>query len=142
MNLTVKRIRKFDDCTIGQLYIDGTFFAYTLEDKDRGLNQSDSLLINKAKKIFGKTAIPTGVYDVAMTYSNRFKKYLPQILNVPAFEGVRIHAGNNAEHTEGCILVGYETQERSIFQSRKATEDLIKRIQEVEKTAKIILNVC
>lgn len=141
MDILVLRKKRTEICTIGELYINGAFFCYTLEDKDRGLKQTDSLLINKAKKVFGKTAIPTGVYSLAMTFSNRFKKYLPQILDVPAFEGIRIHAGNTSEHTEGCLLLGYQVEGESIFESRKAVEDFIKVVTSAEKTEKITITI-
>lgn len=141
MDILVIRKKRTEICTIGELYINGAFFCYTLEDKDRGLKQTDSLLINKAKKVFGKTAIPTGVYSLAMTFSNRFKKYLPQILDVPAFEGIRIHAGNTSEHTEGCLLLGYQVEGESIFESRKAVEDFIKVVTSAEKTEKITITI-
>ena len=91
MKLRVKRIAKNSEYTIGNLYIDGEFFCNTLEDMDRGLKDSQNLLYIKAKKIFGKTAIPTGTYKVVMTYSNRFKKLLPLLVGVKGFDAIRIH---------------------------------------------------
>lgn len=79
---------------IGELTIDGVHQCFTLEDKVR------------EKKIFGKTAIPPGRYEVTVSFSNHFQKKLPLLMNVPNFEGVRIHSGNTAKDTEGCILVG------------------------------------
>lgn len=87
----------------------------TLEDKDRGLTDTMSLSAIKLRKIFGKTAIPTGTYRVKLTYSTKFasrpwaKKYgglVPEILNVKGFSGVRIHPGNDQYDTDGCPLVG------------------------------------
>lgn len=87
----------------------------TLEDKDRGLTSDMSLAAIKLRKIFGKTAIPTGTYRVKLTYSPKFankpwaKKYgglVPEILNVKGFGGVRIHPGNDQYDTDGCPLVG------------------------------------
>lgn len=75
--------------TEGKLFIDGVFECHTLEDTDRHLE-------NGGKKIYGQTAIPRGIYDMDITYSNRFKKEMPIILNVPFFEGIRIHSGNYA----------------------------------------------
>lgn len=116
MDLLLKRIARRSTYTIGKLYIDGTYFCDTIEDCDRGLDQSFPVGINNKKKIRGKTAIPTGRYQVTLGYqSPRFSKkkqydfckgYLPRLLNVPAFEGVLIHIGNTAEDSEGCILVG------------------------------------
>ena len=85
--------------TEGKLFVNGTFECYTLEDKDRKLEDG-------GEKVYGKTAIPRGKYNVITSYSNRFKKILPLIEDVPGFTGVRIHPGNTSEDTEGCILVG------------------------------------
>ena len=56
--------------------------------------------------MYGETAIPSGTYTVTLSYSNRFKKTMPEILNVPNFSGIRIHCGNSSKDTEGCLLVG------------------------------------
>lgn len=115
MQLTLERKWKKDTYTIGKLFINGTFFSNTLEDKDRGLTSSMTLEEINKKKIYGQTAIPSGTYEVKLTYSNRFhsrvwgKKYngkVPELLNVKGFGGVRIHPGNKAADTLGCILVG------------------------------------
>ena len=109
------------------MIIAGEHFAWTLEDKDRGLKQSDSLLTIKAKKIFGKTAIPTGKYEVILSYSNRFKKVMPLLLDVKGFDGVRIHGGNTDADTLGCPLIGEVKVSNGlgIAQCRKVNEDLI-----------------
>jgi hypothetical protein len=78
----------------GRLYVDDVFECFTVEDRPRD------------KKIYGVTGIPTGVYKVIVTMSNRFKKRLPEVLDVPGFKGIRIHAGNSSKDTEGCIIVG------------------------------------
>jgi len=139
MNLELIRKEFTDKSTIGELYINGKFFCYTLEDKDRGLCSSDSLLVIKAKKIFGETAIPYGTYEVKLTMSNKFKRLLPILLSVKGYEGVRIHRGNTAEHTHGCPLVGYKKAYNTIFESTKAENDLIKLMQACKD--KIILEI-
>lgn len=115
MEIVVDRKWKKDTYTISNVYIDGVFFSNSIEDTDRGLNSSMSLEEVKSKKIYGETAIPTGTYVLKMTYSNRFgtrvwaSKYggkVPEVLNVKGFSGVRIHPGNTAKDTLGCILVG------------------------------------
>ena len=106
MNIELKRIARRDTYTIGKLYINGQYVCDVLEDTDRGLTNTMSLADIKAKKVYGKTAIPTGTYTVNWTYSNKFKKYLPIILNVPGFEGIRIHSGNVPDDTYGCLLLG------------------------------------
>jgi len=85
--------------TEGKLYIDDVFECYTIEDEDR-------LLEVGGKKVQNLTAIPRGMYKVVMSMSNRFNKLLPEVLQVPGFTGVRIHAGNSSKDTEGCIIVG------------------------------------
>lgn len=103
--MQIKVTRKIfnEDCTIGEMDIDDVFFAHTLEPTYRDI-QGDC-----SKKVFGKTAIEKGLYTVTVDYSNHFGKNLPHIMNVPCFEGVRIHGGNHASDTEGCILIGNNT---------------------------------
>lgn len=116
MKILLKRIAKRANYTIGKLYLDGKYFADTLEDTDRGLTQNMPLKEIEAKKIYGKTAIPTGVYRIDMnTVSPKFRDRswarpwggkIPRLVNVPGFEGVLIHTGNTDRDTLGCILVG------------------------------------
>lgn len=106
MLIEVKRLYKKADYTIGKMYINGEYICDTLEDTDRGLTSIMTLSEIKEVKEYGCTAIPTGRYEVAYTYSPRFKKHLPLLLNVPAFEGVRIHPFNTSKETEGCIGPG------------------------------------
>ena len=117
MKIEVKRLYKTENSTIGELTIDGKFECYTLEDKERVV------------KIKGETAISKGTYKVIINQSNRFKKPLPLLLNVPNFEGVRIHPGNSNHDTEGCILVGQSISKDYISKSRKAFEKLFKKMQ-------------
>lgn len=118
MKLEIKRLHKTDNSTIGELTIDGKFECYTLEDKER-----------EFVKIKGETAIPKGTYKVIINQSNRFKRLLPLLIDVPNFEGVRIHAGNSNHDTEGCILVGQNRSVDYITKSRKAFESLFKKMQ-------------
>lgn len=118
--MVIRLIRKWkkNDYTIGKLYINGIEFSDTIEDKDRGLSDSMQEFDIKLRKVYGKTAIPTGTYDLALTYSPKFanrpwaKKYggkVPQILNVKGFQGIRIHPLNTAEDSLGCIGPGKNT---------------------------------
>lgn len=125
MELDVERIYKGEDYTIGKLSINGTFFCDTLEDKVRLLNSYED-------KVYGNTAIPIGRYKVIISYSNHFKKEMPEILNVSYFKGIRIHAGNNKNDTEGCILVGEcrNKEEGWIYNSKNTYNklfDILKR---------------
>lgn len=96
MELDLQRDIKTDAVTLGSLSIDGAFECFTLEDPVRP----------EGVKIHGETAIPAGRYRVILTQSPRFGRVLPLLLEVPGFEGVRIHPGNDTGDTEGCILVG------------------------------------
>jgi len=128
MKLKVIREHRNEVCTIGSLFINDVFFCYTLEDKDRGLKQSDSLLFIQAKKIFGLTAIPSGLYKLTVNQSPKFKRMLPRILDIKGFDGVLLHRGNSANDSLGCILIGYKKGENSIFESTKAETDLVNRL--------------
>ena len=99
--------------TIGDMYVDGVWECYTLED-----------VVRSGPKVFGQTAIPEGAYEVRITFSNRFKRDLPLLLGVAGFEGIRIHPGNTAENTEGCILVGRNKTKDFIGNSRDAFDNL------------------
>ena len=99
MNLKVFRVTEAKNSTEGILSINDMTECYTLEDKDRHLEDG-------GKKVYGKTAIPRGTYKVTISRSNKFKKDLIEIHDVPNFTGVRIHTGNNSEDSHGCILVG------------------------------------
>jgi len=81
-------------------------------------------------KIKGITAIPAGKYKVILTFSNRFKKVLPLLMNVPNFSGVRIHSGNTAEDTSGCIIVGKVRTDRGVAMSRDAMKELMDMLKE------------
>lgn len=125
MKLKLIREEFNDICTIGKLFINDEFFCYTLEDKDRGLKDSDPLPLIVAKKVFGKTAIPKGKYKLIVNESPKFKRVLPRILNTKGFTGVLMHRGNSAEHSLGCILVGFKKSVNSIFESTQAENKLV-----------------
>ena len=121
MELQVKRIAKRDTYTIGRLYIDGERFCDTLEDRMRDLS--------KEAKVKGRTAIPTGRYRLVLTYSPRFKRILPLLVDVPFFSGVRIHRGNTAKDTEGCILVGFNREVGKVLESAVTEQKLMAVLQ-------------
>lgn len=129
MKLELKRKIFTDDSTIGELSIDGVFVCYTLEDKVRD------------KKIYGITAINYGEYEVIISYSNRFKQFMPLLLKVPNFEGIRIHSGNKSADTEGCILVGSSKSLNFVGNSRVTYRSLFAKMKIAAKKEKIFINV-
>ena len=140
MKLTLKRIALRDTYTIGKLYIDDVYFCDTLEDKVRDLNKN-GIFDNNEYKVKGKTAIPYGEYEVIWSYSPRFKRYTPRLLNVNSFAGVLIHSGNTSEDTEGCILVGQNKQVGKVLNSRQTVNKLYPIIKNACKKEKVILNI-
>ena len=104
MELILQRTRLRDDYTTGQLYIDGEYFCFTLEDKVR---EENGVPVEKWK-VKGETAIPQGFYELGVEHSPRFGSGTITIKRVPGFDFIRIHTGNSSKDTEGCILVGYK----------------------------------
>lgn len=127
MELKLKRIALRDTYTIGKLYVDNHIFCDTLEDKVRD--------ITKEGKVYGKTAIPYGRYEITMKvqspkYSQRSnyawcKGYLPRLLNVPHFDGILIHSGNDATHSDGCVLVGENKVKGQVINSMATLKRLV-----------------
>jgi hypothetical protein len=124
MDLKLKRIYSGDTYTIGHLYINVDYYCDTLEDTDRGLTDDMSEEQIKKIKVYGRTAIPTGRYKVEVTYSPKFKRHLPILLNVKGFSGIRIHSGNSAEDTLGCLLVGFNKEKGKVLNSRVTSDKL------------------
>ena len=122
MNLHLQRTERGDRYTMGRLTIDGEPFCDTLEPTDRHL---DAITMRPEQKLYGQTAIPTGTYPVVLTYSPRFKRTLPLLKNVPHFEGIRIHPGNSATDTAGCILVGRRLHSGRLTDSRQTMRQLM-----------------
>lgn len=116
MELRLVRSQRDEDVTIGELYVDGEFQCFILEDAVRPV------------KIPGQTAIPKGRYEILVTHSPRFGRPLPLLKAVPNYEGVRIHPGNYPTDTEGCLLPGEERGEKSVLRSRQAFENLYIKI--------------
>ena len=102
MRVEVKRFEFATNYTVGKLYIDGDYICYVLEDAVR---QVEGQPVSQWK-IQDETAIPRGTYKMIMSMSNRFKKVLPELLDVPGFSGIRIHTGNSDKNTSGCLLLG------------------------------------
>ena len=130
MRLTLKRIANRKDYCIGKLYINGKYFCDTLEDVDRGLDDSMTEEEIKQLKVKTQTAIPVGIYTVLLTYSPKYKKVMPLINNVKGYSGIRIHSGNSSKDTEGCLLVGKNTVVGRLTDSRNTYNALFKRLQQ------------
>lgn len=125
MHIQIKRDQFSESSTIGRLLVDGVFRCFTLEDRVREVPGEPV----EKWKLKGETAIPAGSYACTVTFSNRFKKPLPLLHDVPGFTGVRIHSGNTDADTEGCILVGLTARPDWIGNSRDAFVPLLKDIQ-------------
>ena len=140
MELLLTRIKAVGKATLGELYLfpsdalhtEGERIAYTLEDKVRLLGT----------KIPGETAIPSGRYEVVLSYSQHFKKPLPLLIHVPQFEGIRIHSGNTPADTEGCILLGQSVSANgSLLYSRAAMAKFMKWFPKTVQKQKIYLTI-
>ena len=140
MRLRVYRKYRKPSYTIGELYIDGVFFCHTLEDKDRGLKQTDDIAHIRAVKVPSQTAIPLGTYKVSMDivspkyskvafYQNLCNGKVPRVMDVPGFEGILCHAGNSAKDTDGCLLVGKNTAVGKVLESKATFTELYGRMK-------------
>ena len=131
MKLKLIRTWYADTYTIGKLYIDGVYFCDTLEDKNRDVDKN-GIFNNGETKVYGKTCIPFGTYKVILSMSNKFKKILPLLLNVPQFDGIRIHSGNTDEDSSGCILVGINDIEGRISKSTITFNSLMTKLSKAD----------
>lgn len=114
MQLFLKRKWFSPESSIGELSIEGLAFkCFTLEDP-----------VREGPKIYGRTAIPAGTYQIIINKSGKFKRLMPLLLDVPGFGGIRIHIGNTARETDGCILVGRTRGLDWIGRSRDAYDEL------------------
>lgn len=129
MKIELVRIAFKDTYTIGKLYIDDTYFCDVLEDKDRGLDSSMTESEILKKKVKGQTAIPTGHYVINITYSPKYKRMMPLLLDVKGFSGIRIHSGNTSKDTEGCPIVGKNKKVGMVLESRDTYKRLFKMMQ-------------
>ena len=133
MKLRLDRTHYEKGSTVGDLYVNGIWEAVTLEDEVR------------AEKIPGETAIPTGTYDVLITWSPKFKRRLPLLIDVPGFDGIRIHPGNTHHDSSGCLLVGENviTHEGIPFltHSRKAFDRLFAKLDSLPIDERITIEV-
>lgn len=138
-------IRKYfnEHSTIGELFINNKFFCHVLEDQDRGLEFDMTIEELKALKVKSQTAIPTGCYEIQITYSPRFKQNMPLLLNVPAYEGIRIHVGNSDEDTDGCLLTGVKDWDipDKVWTSKVTYSKLLKILSKALETEKVFITI-
>ena len=113
--------------TPGRMYVNGLHFGYTCEDEDRFLET-----VGIREKIHGRTGISRGTYPLEVTFSNRFQRDLPYVSGVVGFEGIRIHGGNRAEDSLGCILLGQVRTATGIAQCANTVQRLIAMIKACE----------
>lgn len=147
MEVKLKRIARRETYTIGRIYVDGKYVCDSVEDRDRGLDQKLPVSVNMAKKRKGMTAIPTGRYRLTLEVQSpkysKFKSYewckgyLPRLINVPAFDGILIHAGNSAADSAGCLLVGENKVVGKVLNSMVT----LKKLYEILKSAKDTINI-
>ena len=117
--------------TLGRVYYNGVFFCFSCEDEDRKLESG-------GVKVKTKTAIPRGVYDLTVSFSHRFQKELPEVLSVPQFQGIRIHGGNKAEDSEGCLLFGQVRTSFGIAKCADTIQRVIRIINEAEDNGSVV----
>jgi hypothetical protein len=135
LKIVLKRDFFTTESTTGVLSIDGVFQCFVLEDVDRKLEAGGA-------KIYGHTAIPRGIYPVTVTYSPRFQKPLPLLSGVRGFDGIRIHCGNSAVDTEGCLLVGNVRWLNKLGGSRLAYDALFTKINAaLDRKDKVTLEI-
>lgn len=114
-----------DTFTLGQWYFNNKIVGYTCEDRDRYLERG-------GEKVPKQTAIPRGYYRITVTFSNRFQKELPLIMDVPQFSGIRVHGGNTNEDTEGCPLLGLKRTADGVQDCKRPVAELTRLIKESE----------
>ena len=142
--MEIKLIRKYYQAkyTIGRLYVNNRFFSDCLEPPSLHLTERSALGTILIAKYKGYRAIPTGRYRILITRSQRFGRWLPLLLNVKGFEGIRIHAGNKPEDTRGCILLGFNRRKGYVLDSTRCVLTLVKMMTEaIAKGEKVFMEV-
>lgn len=153
MKLLTDRAWRKDTYTIGRFFVDGKRFYETLEDKDRGLKQTDSLDHILKVKVPGETAIPSGTYEVRIDIvSPKYKAVkwyddlcggrMPRIMNVPGYDGILIHPLTSALDSRGCVGVGRNTIKGKLTSSRDTFKALYRKMEEaVKRGEKIFIEI-
>lgn len=141
MNILLDRKYLKENYTIGKLHINDVYFCDTLEDKVVDVDKSGKI-DNGEVKIYGQTAIPYGKYKVVLSYSPKFGRIMPRILDVPGFNGILIHIGNTIKDTSGCILVGRNKTVGMVNESTTTFNELFRQMEVAEKTGEnITINI-
>ena len=142
--MEIKLIRKYYQAkyTIGRLYVNNRFFSDCLEPPSLHLTERSALGTILIAKYKGYRAIPTGRYRILITRSRRFGRWLPLLMNVKGFEGIRIHPGNKPEDTRGCILLGFNHRKGYVLDSTRCVLTLVKMMTEaIAKGEKVFVEV-
>lgn len=150
MIVRLERIYNCQKYCIGHLYADGQYVCDTIEDTDRGLDDSWTLEAIRKKKVMSQTAIPTGTYKVSINIvSPKFSKKeyymafcggrLPRLLDVKGFDGVLIHKGINEKSSAGCLIVGYNTVKGQVTSSQQAFEKLYGLMKRAKNGIRIVI---
>jgi hypothetical protein len=142
MELILERKVHNQDSTEGNLYVNGKWFCHTIEDKVRAKPGE----WKKELKVYAKTAIPYGRYPVLVTWSNRFKRMLTGVFNVPDFEGIRIHNGSSEQSSAGCVIVSYKNDDgdgnkNKVLNEKAAMNDLCRLVEDAQKKEKVYLTI-
>lgn len=141
MELLLDRKHLKSNYTIGNLFINGKFYCNIIEDVVRDINKNGSFDCGEFK-ISGHTAIPYGKYEIQVTYSPKFKRKLPLLLNVKHFEGIRIHRGNTEKDSSGCLIPGENTKRGMVLNSTKYELELTDLIESANKKGeKVIIEI-
>lgn len=137
MKLELKRIALKPNYTIGKLFINGTYYCDTIEDKVIDLNKNGKF-DDGLSKVMHQTAIPYGTFKVVVNYSSHFKRELPRLLDVPYFEGILIHNGNDQNSSSGCIIVGENKTVGKVTNSTFYMNNLTARIKDAQNKGETI----
>lgn len=137
MKLELKRIALKPNYTIGKLFINGTYYCDTIEDKVIDINKNGKF-DDGLSKVMHQTAIPYGTFKVVVNYSPKFKRELPRLLDVPYFEGILIHNGNDQNSSSGCIIVGENKTVGKVTNSTFYMNNLTARIKDAQNKGETI----
>ena len=126
------------DYSIGRWYVNGELWCNTLEPTDRGLYSYMSTEEIKKIKVIGKTAIPKGKYQITMSYSPKFKRYLPLINDIKCFSRVLVHVGNYPKDTEACIILGKNNKVGMVSNSTYWVNKFVEKVNEAINHGEIV----